>query len=60
MDKEIEEYIDASHLINTYNSNASVKDDPRNVTKLLERLTSQTAKYEAIKKKITIRVKGFG
>ena len=42
-----------------FDSGACMKDDPSSVTTLLSKLTSMTAKYDALKKNITIRVKGF-
>ena len=36
-----------------------MKDDPRNVKNLLKQITSKTAKYDALKTNITMRVKGF-
>ena len=57
MDKATEEYIEATYLIKMFDSDACVKDDPKNVGKLLKKLGSMTAKYDALKKNITIRVK---
>ena len=37
-----------------------MKDDPRNVKKLLKQITSKTAEYDALKTNITMRVTGFG
>ena len=60
MEKATEEYIEAMFLIKMYNSDACLKDDPKNVTKLMKKLKSETARYDALKKNITIQVKGFG
>ncbi|KAL7552655.1 hypothetical protein ACHAWF_015887 [Thalassiosira exigua] len=60
MTKATEEYIEATYLINMYHSEACMKDDPKNVTQMLRKLGSNTAKLNAIKTNIMIRVKGFG
>ena len=60
MEKATEEYIEAMFLIKMYNSDACVKDDPKNVTKLMKKLKSETAQFDALKKNINIQVKGFG
>ena len=60
MEKATEEYIEAMFLIQMYHSDACIKDDPKNVTKLMKKLKSETAQYDALKKNINIRVKGFG
>ena len=59
IDKATEEYIEASYLIKMFDSDACVKDNPKNVAKMLKKLASMTARYDALKKNITIRVKGF-
>ena len=59
MGKATEEYIKASYLIGIINSDVCVKNNPKNVEKLLKKLTSMTAKYDALKKNIVILVKGF-
>ena len=60
MDRVSEEYIEAMYLINMYHSDACIKDDPKNVTAVLNKLKSKTAKMRALKTNISIRVKGFG
>ena len=60
MDKATEDYIEAAYLINMYDSAACIKDNPRNVKKILQKVKSKTAKYNALKTNITIRIKGFG
>ena len=60
MEKATDEYIEALYLINMYASEACVKGDKRGVKRMLKKLKSKTAKYNAIKANITLRVKGFG
>ena len=60
MEKVTDEYIEALYLIRMYDSDACVKGDARGVKRLLKKLKSNTARYNAIKTNITIRVKGFG
>ena len=60
MEKVTDEYIEALYLIRMYDSDACVKGDARGVKRLLKKLKSKTARYNAIKTNITIRVKGFG
>ena len=59
MKKATDEYIEATCLINMYNSDKCMKDDPKNLTKMLKTLGSNTAKLNAIKTNIDIRLKGF-
>ena len=59
MEKATEEYVEAVYLISMYYSDACLKDDPRNVKKLLKKLKTKKAKYDALKSNILIRVKGF-
>ena len=59
MEKATDAYIEASYLIQTYNSDACLKGSPKVVDRLLKRLKSDTAKYNALKTNISIRVKGF-
>ena len=42
MEKATEEYIEASYLIRMINSDACVKNNPRNMAKMLKKLTSMT------------------
>ena len=42
-----------------YNSHACLKDNPRNLKKMLKKLKTKKAKYDALKSNILIRVKGF-
>jgi hypothetical protein len=60
LEKASEEYIDAVYYHRMYNSYACWKNDPKVVTKELAKLSSDRAKYRAIKENIMIRVKGFG
>ena len=48
------------YLISMYDSDACLKDDPKNVRKLLKKLKSKKAKLDALKTNILIPVKGFG
>ena len=47
-------------MICMYNSDWCVKDNPRNIKKLLKQITSKTAKYDTLKTNITLCIKGFG
>ena len=60
MAKATDDYIEAMYLIRMYDSEACLKDDPKNVKKLLKRLKTKKAKYDALKSNILMRVKGFG
>ena len=60
LENATEEYIEAMYLISMYDSDACLKDDPKNVRKLLKKLKSKKAKLDALKTNILIRVKGFG
>ena len=55
-----EEFIDGMYYYKMYFSDACWKDDPKNVATNLNRLKSDTARYNALKENILIRVKGFG
>eukprot|EP00956_Cyclotella_meneghiniana_P023299 scaffold45195_cov78-Cyclotella_meneghiniana.AAC.1 len=55
-----EAYIDALYYHKMYNSAACWKGDSRVVSRELKKLTSDTAKYIAIKENIHMRVKGMG
>ena len=59
MEKASDEFIESTYLIRMYNSDACMKDDPKNVTDMLKKLTSKAAKLRALKTNISIRVKGF-
>jgi len=54
-----EAYIDGLYYYQMYFSLACWKDDRRVVAKHLKKITSDTAKYNALKENIMIRVKGF-
>ena len=60
LSKATDEYIEAMYLIEMYNSDACVKGDPKQVTSILKKLGSDTAKKRFLKTNINIRVKGFG
>ena len=60
LEKATEEYIDAMYFISIYHSDACIKDDPRNVAKMLKMIKSEAGKLDALKTNISIRVKGFG
>ena len=59
-EKMMESYIDALYYYKMYHSNACWKADPKIVTRELKKLTSDNAKYNAIKENIRMRVKGLG
>jgi hypothetical protein len=60
IEKATEEYIDALYYHAMYSSAACWKGDPKIVSVELSKLKTQTAKYNAVKENIQIRVKGFG
>ena len=60
MEKATDEYIEAAYLIKMYHSDAGIRDDPKNVTKMLDSLPTKKAKYEALRENILMRSKGFG
>ena len=60
MEKATEEFIEALYYHRMYNSDACWKGSVIRVTKGLKQLTSETARYDALKENIMIRVKGFG
>ena len=60
MEKATDEYIEAAYLIKMYHSDAGIKDDPKNVTKIINDLPTKTAKYDALKQNILMRSQGFG
>ena len=60
IEKASEDYIDAVYYHRMYSSDACWKGEPRIVTTELGKLSSDTAKYRAVKENITIRVRGFG
>jgi hypothetical protein len=60
MENATEEYIEGLYYHRMYVSPACWKDDHRYVTRELRKLTSESAKYHALKENIMIRVKGFG
>ena len=60
MAKATDDYIEAMYLIRMYDSDACLKDDPKNVKKLIKKLKTKKAKYDALKSNILMRVKGFG
>ncbi len=53
-----EAFIDGLYYYRVYFSPACWKDDRKAVTKHLKKITSDTAKYNALKENIMIRVKG--
>ena len=59
-EKMMESYIDALYYYKMYHSNACWKADPKIVTRELKKLTSDNAKYTAIKENIRMHVKGLG
>eukprot|EP00956_Cyclotella_meneghiniana_P021742 scaffold40045_cov23-Cyclotella_meneghiniana.AAC.1 len=60
-DKQVTEaYIDALYYHKMYNSAACWKGDSRVISHELKKLTSNTAKYIAIKENIHMHVKGMG
>jgi hypothetical protein len=60
MEKATEEYIEGLYYHRMYFSPACWKDDHRYVTRELCKLSSESAKYHALKENIMIQVKGFG
>ena len=60
MENATEEYIEGLYYHRMYFSPGCWKDDHRYVTRELRKLTSESAKYHALKENIMIRVKGFG
>jgi hypothetical protein len=60
MEKATEEYIDGMYYLKMYDSAACLKGDLRVVDPVLKKLTSDTARYEALRENIMIQVKGFG
>ena len=51
----MESYIDALYYYKMYHSNACWKADPKIVTRELKKLSSDNAKYTAIKENIHMR-----
>ena len=60
MEKATELYIEAIYYFRMYDSLACWKGSVKRVDEGLKRLTSETARYEALKENIMMRVKGFG
>jgi hypothetical protein len=60
MEKATEELIEAMYYYTMYSSAACWKDNVRIVDSELKKITSKTARYDALKENIMIRVKGFG
>lgn len=58
--KMMESYIDAMYYYKMYHSSACWKGDPKIVTRELKKLSSDFAKYTAIKENIRMRVQGLG
>jgi len=52
--------IHSTYRFEMYNSDACVKGNPKNVTKMLNTLPSDAAKYRVLRANIEIRVDGFG
>ena len=59
LENATEEFIEALYYHQMYFSPACWKDDPRCVARELRKLSSESAKYHALKENIMIRVKGF-
>jgi hypothetical protein len=53
-------YIEGMYYRKMYNSATCLKGDVRLVDRELKKLTSDTARYDALKENIMIRVKGLG
>ena len=60
MEKATEEYIEGMYYRKMYDSAACLKGSVRVVDRELKKLTSDTARYDALKENIMIRVKGLG
>jgi len=60
MEKATEEYIEGMYYRKMYDSAACLKGNVRVVDCELKKLTSDTARYDALKENIMIRVKGLG
>jgi hypothetical protein len=60
MEKATEELIEAMYYYTMYSSAACWKDNVRIANSELKKITSKTARYDALKENIMIRVKGFG
>ena len=60
LEKATEEYIEGMYYRKMYDSAACLKGDVRVVHCELKKLTSDTARYDALKENITIQVKGLG
>ena len=60
MEKVTEEYIEGMYYRKMYDSAACLKGDVRVVDRELKKLTSDTARYDALKENVMIRVKGLG
>ena len=60
LEKATEEYIEGMYYCKMYDSAACLKGDVRVVDCELKKLTSDTARYDALKENITIQVKGLG
>ena len=60
MEKATEEYIEGMYYRKMYDSAACLKGDVRVVDRELKKLTSDTARYDALKENVMIRVKGLG
>ena len=60
MEKATEELIEAMYYYTMYSLAACWKDNVRIVDSELKKITSETARYDALKENIMIRVKGFG
>ena len=60
MENATDVYIEGLYYRAMYDSEACAKGDAKRVNEILNKLTSDTAKYNFLKEKIKIRVKGFG
>jgi len=59
MEKATEEYNEEMYYRKMYDSAACLKGDVRVEDRELKKLTSDTARYDALKENIMIRVKGL-
>jgi hypothetical protein len=60
LQKSMEEHIDAQYYHRMWNSDACWKDDPKNVTKELKKIKSESGKMHGVKENLKIRYIGFG
>ncbi len=60
MEKATEVYIEGMYYRKMYDSAACLKGDVRVIDRELKKITSDTARYDALKENIMIQVKGLG